>query len=389
MSNRGNPLLSVIIPTRERAETLPYALRTALDQSSQNFEVIVSDNFSQDNTASVVRSFPDPRIRLIKPGRSLSMSDHWDFALLQAAGNYVMFLGDDDGIVPGALDRLETSILTTHSVVYCWPKPVYVWPMDGQPARVAFLPPATRASEVNLEDLARLVASMGGWKFGRIPCMYHSAVAKLVPESIRQRTGRVFHATQPDIFMSMAIPVFAKTASDLGYYVSVAGQSEKSNSGIAGRPDRHKHFDRFIQEYGDYKIHPTLFPEVPIGLNLTADTILVAMEKFPDFYGGIKFNYDAMWAHLFRDKPLVRKYQLRRWDIIRRRRQIRRYHPFHVSRFLLYSAFHESLELRRRMASKVLTSRGLADPPPGNIYDFVKTLSPAGTGFEVACVAQT
>ena len=136
MSSRSNPLLSIIIPTRERAETLGYTLRTVLDQITRNFEVIVSDNFSQDNTAQVVSSFSDPRIRLINPGRRLSMCDHWDFALLHAAGDYVMFIGDDDAILPGALDKLEASILSTHSLVYGWPKPIYVWPMDGKPARV-------------------------------------------------------------------------------------------------------------------------------------------------------------------------------------------------------------------------------------------------------------
>ena len=162
MSSRDNPLLSVIIPTRENAETLPYTLRTALDQTSRNFEVIVSDNFSQDNTAQIVKSFSDPRIRLINPGRRLSMCDNWDFALLHAAGDYVMFSGDDDAIAPGALDKLEASIRTTHCLVYCWPRPVYNWPMDGQPARVFHLPPTTQASQVNLQNLARVVVSRGG-----------------------------------------------------------------------------------------------------------------------------------------------------------------------------------------------------------------------------------
>src|SRR5208337_997088 len=170
MSNRDNPLLSVIIPTRERPETLQYALQTALDQKSRNFEVIVSDNFSQDNTAQVVRSLSDPRIRLINPGRRLSMCDNWDFALLHAAGDYVTFIGDDDAIVPGALDKLEASILTTHCLAYRWPMPAYIWPMDGKPARVVVQPPTTQASEVNLENLARLVVSMGGWKWNQIPC---------------------------------------------------------------------------------------------------------------------------------------------------------------------------------------------------------------------------
>lgn len=40
----SNPKFSVIIPTRERAETLPYALRTCTDQDFDDFEVIVHDN---------------------------------------------------------------------------------------------------------------------------------------------------------------------------------------------------------------------------------------------------------------------------------------------------------------------------------------------------------
>jgi glycosyltransferase involved in cell wall biosynthesis len=388
VNNRTNPLLSVIIPTRERPETLQYTLRTALDQTSQNFEVIVSDNFSQDNTAEVVRSLSDPRLRLINPGRRLSMCDNWDFALLHAAGDYVMFIGDDDGIVPGALDKLEASILATHCLVYCWPRPIYVWPMDGKPARVFHLPPTTQASEINLENLARLVVSMGGWRFTNIPCMYHSAVAKRIPDSIREKTGRVFHSMAPDAFMSMAVPVFAKTAMDLGYYVSVAGNSQKSNSGIIGSPDRREYFDKFIQEYGDYKIHPTLFPGIPIGLNVIPDSFLVAMDKFPDFYGGMKFNYDVMWALLCRIDSADYKYNLTRLDIIRKRQQIRRYHPFDVSRFLLYSAFHQSLALRKRMLSRIRRLRGLVKHPPDNIRDFVRVLSRAGAGFDAARLAQ-
>ena len=388
MSDRDNLLLSVIIPTRERAETLPYTLRTALDQSSRNFEVIVSDNFSQDNTAEVVRSFSDPRLRLINPGRRVSMCDNWDFALLHAVGDYVLFIGDDDAIIPGALDKLEASILSTRHLAYRWPKPGYLWPMDGKPARVLELPSTTQASEVNLEDLARLVVSMAGWRYPHLPCMYHSAVARCIPDSIRARTGRVFHSACPDVFMSMAVPVFAKTAIDMGCYVSAVGLSQKSNSGRSDRPNRHTVIDRFVEEYPDYEIHPSLYPEIPVVLNLIYDSILVAMDKFPEFYGGMKFNYEAMWALLFRLDSVMYGYNLRRLHIIRKRRQIRRYHPFRVSRFLLYSAFFQSLELRRRMVSKILAFRRLANNPPDNIYDFVKMLSPTETGFDAACVTQ-
>ena len=56
---------SVIIPTRERSDTLQSSLKTCVGQDYDNLEIIVSDNFSTDNTREVVESFDDPRIRYI------------------------------------------------------------------------------------------------------------------------------------------------------------------------------------------------------------------------------------------------------------------------------------------------------------------------------------
>ncbi|MGZ8158598.1 MAG: glycosyltransferase family 2 protein, partial [Methylobacter sp.] len=63
---------TVIIPTRDRAETLEATLRTCLRQTYENFEIIVSDNCSGDNTKEIVDGLHDPRIRYINPGRRLS-----------------------------------------------------------------------------------------------------------------------------------------------------------------------------------------------------------------------------------------------------------------------------------------------------------------------------
>ncbi len=72
---------TVIIPTRERADTLYYSLKTCVTQDYDDLEILVSDNFSQDNTREVVESFKDPRIRYINTGKRVSMSDNWEFAV--------------------------------------------------------------------------------------------------------------------------------------------------------------------------------------------------------------------------------------------------------------------------------------------------------------------
>ncbi len=59
----NSPKLTVIIPTRERADTLFHTLRTVLEQEYENLEIIVSDNASIDNTRQVVSQFTDVRLR--------------------------------------------------------------------------------------------------------------------------------------------------------------------------------------------------------------------------------------------------------------------------------------------------------------------------------------
>ena len=58
---RGEIPFTIVIPTKDRCDTLRYSLMSAISQSYQNYQVIVSDNASSDNTKSVVESFDDER----------------------------------------------------------------------------------------------------------------------------------------------------------------------------------------------------------------------------------------------------------------------------------------------------------------------------------------
>ncbi len=371
------PLISVIIPTRERAETLFFAIQTALDQTNNDYEVIVSDNFSQDNTKEVVRNFSDSRLIYFNTGQRLSMCDNWDFALEKARGEYVIFIGDDDGIMPGAIDKLQVTIQSKPSLVYCWPRPTYVWPTNGQRASVSYLPSNAYPSEINLKKLARFVVKMGGARFTFLPSVYHGAVARSILDMIRKQTGRVFHSTQPDIFTALAIPAFADTAINVGYVVTVAGQSPKSNSAIAayGRDGIGiANVEKFVQEYENYKIHPSLFPGINVRANLLWDSILIAMDKFPQFYNGLQFNYNAMWAYTLRLAKFD-KWYISMKEILQKRSQIRYYHSFSILRFLTYRVLQEFAAFYRSLLKNNMKLGPFFKSVPDNISEFIKQLA--------------
>src|SRR5687767_875430 len=253
MSDSAKLLISLIIPTRERAETLFFALQTALNQASNNYEVIVSDNFSQDNTKEVVRKFSDARLIYFNTGQRLSMSDNWEFALKKARGEYIVFIGDDDAVMPGGINRLETLIQERQCEVYMWGPSIYFWPFDGRKATIEYLQPVQPVHEMNLQRMASFVIAHGGWQYYRLPGVYHAAVSIRILDMIRKKTGRVFHATQPDVFTSMAIPVFAKTCVHTGHPITVHGASAKSNGAASVARDGVAVQSKFIREYVNYQ----------------------------------------------------------------------------------------------------------------------------------------
>ena len=92
--------VSIIIPTRNRAHLLKYALRSAIQQSYQNIEIVVCDNYSTDNTIEVVESFNSQNIIYVRTNNALSMPDNWEFALHKASGEYITYLTDDSYLLP-------------------------------------------------------------------------------------------------------------------------------------------------------------------------------------------------------------------------------------------------------------------------------------------------
>jgi len=372
MQSSERPLISVVIPTRERVETLRFTLRTVLDQQSDRLEIVVADNASSDGTREFVASVRDQRVRYVNSGKRLSMSANWELAVQHSRGDYIVIIGDDDAFMPGAIDRLIGDIGITRSDVYVWPKHTYVWPTSGRDAYVERLAATTSPGWLDLESLSRFVLRMGGWRYSLLPSMYHSLVSRRIPDAIRERHGRVYHTTEPDVFMMMGIPTFTTRAWDLGYFVTAHGRSPKSNGWVFTVNEAPVGQLRFLAEYGDYELHPTLYPGIPRLANLTADTLLRARDMFIEHYGSVEFGYDAMWAYICREAAVF-KWQVGPWDVIRKRKEISRYHRLRLTRFAVYLALQTAAEGRARVLRRTMRSR----KAPPDIAAFVRTIVPA------------
>jgi glycosyltransferase involved in cell wall biosynthesis len=90
------PLVSVVIPTYDRAGLLPRALDSVLAQDYPEFEVLVVDDGSTDGTAGVVAGYGDPRIRYLRQDRNRGVAAARNRGLREARGDLIAFLDSDD-----------------------------------------------------------------------------------------------------------------------------------------------------------------------------------------------------------------------------------------------------------------------------------------------------
>jgi glycosyltransferase involved in cell wall biosynthesis len=106
MSAEPSPLVSIVLPTYKRAHLLAQAMRSVLDQTHANLELIVVDDNSPDDTAAVVQSFDDPRIRYVKNDPNLKLPRALNRGFSMARGEYLTWTSDDNLLEPTAIEKM-------------------------------------------------------------------------------------------------------------------------------------------------------------------------------------------------------------------------------------------------------------------------------------------
>lgn len=99
----SKPLVSIVIPTYNRAKLIRRALASILEQTLQDFEIIIVDDASQDDTESVVKSLTDSRIKYLQHQTNLNGSAARNTGIKAARGEYLALLDSDDEWLPNHL----------------------------------------------------------------------------------------------------------------------------------------------------------------------------------------------------------------------------------------------------------------------------------------------
>jgi glycosyltransferase involved in cell wall biosynthesis len=105
------PLLSIIMPVYNHETLVGRAIRSCLEQSYGDFEIVAVDDGSKDDSAAVIASFKDPRVRLVRHETNRGVCPARNTAMANARGEWFVFFDSDDELLPGALATIHRRAL--------------------------------------------------------------------------------------------------------------------------------------------------------------------------------------------------------------------------------------------------------------------------------------
>ncbi len=226
------PLLSIVIPTLDRPDTLRHALATMAGQPSQaDCEFIVQNNGGNPEIAKMVADLQDARFKHFVSDTVLTMTDNWEAALGHASGEYITFLGDDDGLMPYACATASDLLSGRKIDLLSWSAYSYYWPGYYHPAfRNRLLAEIDLTSSVkrvrSRDELARIFSFQA--HYAHLPMIYNSFVRRSVIDRMRAACGRYFIGLSPDVASGIANAALTESFVRLSRPLSMAGFSQHS-----------------------------------------------------------------------------------------------------------------------------------------------------------------
>lgn len=198
---------SVLLPTRNRLEYLRYAVESVRRQDYDDWEIIVSDNCSEDDIQGFVKGLGDDRVRYFRTSSFVPVTDNWNNALDQSDGDYVVMLGDDDGLLPGYFSTLLESFVQHQDPDFVYVSALfYAYPgvMPDEPD--GFLKQDRNAFFVKDApawlDKERAIEIAQGYLDFRMPVASNMQFSLISRRKIEELSvdGQFFHSPYPDFY---------------------------------------------------------------------------------------------------------------------------------------------------------------------------------------------
>ena len=314
-------ILSIVIPTRNRYSTLIPVVEGIQTWDSDEFEIVIQDN-SDDNSLieqSIINWSKDPRISYYYEINRLSAPENCDLGIKNARGEYICFIGDDDGLSQESLNLTKwmrkENIDSAHTVFssYAWPDlkvKHYGFALSGYLNIPKFDYSIKLVSP--FEELNSLLSN-GALQITSLPRVYHGFVRKNCLEKLFDKTGTYFPGPVPDMSNAVGLVVCVERHIEISYPFIICGSSGHSMAGKGAQKQHHGEIKNEKSLPVDAeKNWSNVLPKYWSAQTIWAEGALKALDNMGLFEYKNKLNLEANLSACLMYVPKYRKITLKK-----------------------------------------------------------------------------
>lgn len=281
----GKPLLSVVVPTKDRYKYLKHLIKLVQSFNSDEWEIVVQDN-TDDNTEIVefLKELDYSGCKYFHEKGQLPMTTNSDKAILHSNGEFVCFLGDDDGICPNAIEYCYYmkdkgyEAMRSNVIDYLWPDAVSRYESIGGRCRLNKV--TKEKSVLSSEDALMDVVRRGFIDRGNLPSVYHGVVSRQALDRIYDKCGTYFPGQSPDISNGIATSLVVSSYLYVDDIITISGQSKFHGGVTKGMSKQYPEIKDMVWFRPDAeKIWDKKLPKIAVGSIIWAESSIETLHN--------------------------------------------------------------------------------------------------------------
>lgn len=235
----NRPLLSIVIPTKNRIKYLFSFMEICKRFNDADFELVIQDN-SEDNSEllNYIHTNNCQFLRYFYNPENMSMSENSDLAIKHASGEYVCFMGDDDLLSEKLIDFVRqmksqgVDSAVFNSAGYSWPGVTF---KIHQFPNLMIPKFSGKVTYISVKNEYRKLMRRGATRLGKIPQLYHGVVRRTVLDNMLKITGTYFPGPSPDMAVAIALIPFVEKLVYVDAPLVSSGACPKSSAGLGAK----------------------------------------------------------------------------------------------------------------------------------------------------------
>lgn len=298
---KGCPPISVVVPTRNHAELLEICIRSCLAQDSDDFELVVSDNASTDDTQEVARSFTgDARVRYQRAFEYFPvMADSWEYARGAAGGGYMLLVGDDDVLARTCIRDLLGAVRDRQPGIVAWRMASFDYRSSStnESSGCLRVPPCTgREAWMDTDQILHARFAMRHREVVK-PLASNTCYQSTVVDAVAKRAGRFYLWPHPDVTSSTMALAMESRLLWIDRPLTIGGIAASSSVGNLAKT----WVDAARRPARAWEMLSPAVPQILLFENLWAESFLRAKARLPQQLALYELDVAALVSALYRE----------------------------------------------------------------------------------------